>query len=198
MRTKKKIRKKIRKKTRKRYGGAASERNINIRDLDITFEQKNDHTYVTASYEGIEVGTAHLHTVKDEITLENFQVIPEVRGKGIGTKMLQSIIEDAFDKNVHKDKIIHKIVLTDLTGSEQYNPTRIPNDMYQKAGFVCSKPGIAYCKNDLELTRERYEKLQSNRNPSPNSNRSLNSLTRKRSRSPNRNPNYIQYRNSKH
>jgi GNAT superfamily N-acetyltransferase len=190
MRTKKK--KKIRKKTRKRYGGAASGRKINIRDfnirdLDIIFEQKNDHTYVTASYEGNVVGTAHLYTFEDEITLENFQVIPEVRGKGIGTKMLQSMIENAFDKNVHKDKIIHKVVLTDLTGSEQYNPTKTPNDMYQKAGFVCSKPGIAYCKNDLELTRERYEKLQSNRNPSPNS------PTRKRSR----NPNCSQYRNSK-
>ena len=51
---------------------------------------------------------------------------------------------------------ITSVELTDETQSDQFNPTRIPNNMYNNSGFVHSgKPG-SYYKNDKILTRDAY------------------------------------------
>lgn len=156
MRTRKWKKKKQKRKTR--YGGAQRAPVA----PDITFTERNEHTYVSCLYKGEQIGDAHLHRYNNEITLENLQVNVEHKGKGIGTRMLKAILEYAFEQD------IDKVTLTDLTGSAQFNPTGIPNKMYEKAGFVCSNPGIPYCKNDLELTRAQYERTKnSKRSRSP-------------------------------
>jgi len=153
MRTRKwkthKKKKKQKQKRKTRYGGAASEK-VKA-DLNITFRKDKDHTYVSALYKGEQVGDAHLYSYDNVMVLDNLQVTANHKGKGIGTRMLHSILEYAFKHP------IDKVTLTDLTGSVQFNPTGIPNNMYKKAGFVCSNPGIPYLKNELELTREQYE-----------------------------------------
>jgi GNAT superfamily N-acetyltransferase len=146
--------KKQKRKRKTRYGGA---QRAHVAP-DITFtETGNGHTDVFCVVEGQEVGNAHLHRYNNEMTLENLQVNAYHKGKGIGTRMLKAILEYAFEQD------IDKVTLTDLTGSAQFNPTGIPNKMYEKAGFVCSNPGIPYCKNDLELTRAQYERTKNSK-----------------------------------
>lgn len=59
-------------------------------------------------------------------------------------------------KFAFNNKHIDTIKLTDETQSDQFNPNRIPNDMYTKSGFVHSGQNGEYFRNDKILTRHRY------------------------------------------
>ena len=73
------------------------------------------------------------------------------RGKGTGKYVLNELLKFAFN-----NKHIDTITLTDKTQSNQFNPNRIPNDMYTKSGFVHSGQNGHYFRNDKILTRDRY------------------------------------------
>ena len=105
-----------------------------------------------ALHKGTQVGYADLVTGV-EYRLDNLQVESEYKGKKIGTLLLKSVLKYAFDAGADK------MTLEDRTQSNQFNPTKIPNDMYKKAGFVHT-PGHPYFKDDMELTRTRYERNQ--------------------------------------
>jgi hypothetical protein len=62
-------------------------------------------------------------------------------------------------KFAFSNKDIDTIKLTDETQSNQFNPNKIPNDMYTKSGFIHSGQNGPYFRNDKILTRDRYVKV---------------------------------------
>ena len=97
------------------------------------------------------IGRASYHIRDNIFTITNIFVEKTHRGKGTGKYVLNELLKFAFN---HRH--IDTIKLTDETQSNQFNPNRIPNDMYTKSGFVHSGQNGEYFRNDKILTRERY------------------------------------------
>lgn len=68
------------------------------------------------------IGMLETEKTKNNIHIEEIQLLPEYQGKGIGTKVLQDIIEDAKQKKVNLDLRVMKI-----------NPAK---KLYERLGFV--------------------------------------------------------------
>lgn len=97
------------------------------------------------------VATAMYNTMGNKFHINNIYVNEGHRGDGNGKKALKELLKIAFS-----NPNITTVELTDETQSEQFNPTRIPNNMYNNSGFVHSgKPG-PYHRNDKILTRDAY------------------------------------------
>lgn len=119
--------------------------NIKIVERDHNFEfMKNGEVIATASY----------NINRNVFYITNIFVKKTHRGKGTGKYVLNHLLKFAFS-----NKDIDTIKLTDETQSNQFNPNRIPNDMYTKSGFVQSEKNDYYFRNDKILTRERYVKV---------------------------------------
>ena len=97
------------------------------------------------------VGTATYNIMGNKFYICNIFVDKDHRGDGVGKKALKELLKIAFS-----NPSIHTVELTDETQSDQFNPTRIPNNMYSRCGFVHSGKSGAYHKNDKVLTRETY------------------------------------------
>jgi predicted GNAT family acetyltransferase len=99
---------------------------------------------------GSVVATAMYNVMGNKFYIVNIFVDHGHRGNGNGKKALKELLKIAFS-----NPDITMVELTDETQSDQFNPTRIPNNMYN-SGFVHSgKPG-SYHKNDKTLTRDAY------------------------------------------
>lgn len=97
------------------------------------------------------VGTANYNIMGNKFYISNIFVDKDHRGDGVGKKALKELLKIAFS-----NPSIRLVELTDETQSDQFNPTRIPNNMYSQCGFVHSGKSGAYHKNDKVLTRETY------------------------------------------
>ena len=97
------------------------------------------------------IAKATYHIRDNVFNIINIFVEKTHRGKGIGKHVLNELLKFAFN-----NKHIDTIKLTDETQSNQFNPNRIPNDMYTKSGFVHSGQNGYYFRNDKILTRDRY------------------------------------------
>ena len=97
------------------------------------------------------VGTATYNIMGNKFYICNIFVDKDHRGDGVGKKALKELLKIAFS-----NPNIRTVELTDETQSDQFNPTRIPNNMYAQSGFVHSGKSGAYHKNDKILTRESY------------------------------------------
>ena len=95
--------------------------------------------YITSNFE------------EHSLTIQNFNVDYIYRGQGIGNFVLKYLIEKTF-----KDPRYELIKLEDRTGSIQLNPGGVPNKMYLKFGFIHTNPNHPFYKDDMILTRERY------------------------------------------
>ena len=97
------------------------------------------------------VANALYNIMGNRFRILNIYVDEGHRGEGNGKKALKELLKIAFS-----NPSITVVELTDDTQSEQFNPRRIPNNMYNNSGFVHSgKPG-PYHRNDKILTREAY------------------------------------------
>lgn len=83
--------------------------------------------------------------------IENIFVENEDRGKGIGKFILKMLLNKAF-----QELNCSRVELENRTQSNQFNPTKIPNQMYEKSGFEYSNPTHLYYKDDMFLTRIKY------------------------------------------
>ena len=100
---------------------------------------------------GSVVANAMYNIMGNKFHIVNIYVDEGHRGEGNGKKVLKELLKIAFS-----NPSITSVELTDETQSDQFNPTRIPNNMYNNSGFVHSgKPG-PYHKNDKILTRDAY------------------------------------------
>jgi predicted GNAT family acetyltransferase len=100
---------------------------------------------------GSVVANAMYNILGHKFHIVNIYVDEGHRGQGNGKKVLKELLKIAFS-----NPSITSVELTDETQSDQFNPTRIPNNMYNNSGFVHSgKPG-PYHKNDKILTRDTY------------------------------------------
>lgn len=97
------------------------------------------------------VGTANYNIMGNKFYICNIFVDKDHRGDGVGKKALKELLKIAFS-----NPTIHTVELTDETQSDQFNPTRIPNNMYSRCGFVHSGKSGPYHKNDKVLTRDMY------------------------------------------
>jgi len=97
------------------------------------------------------IATASYDINRNFFYITNIFVEKTHRGKGTGKYVLNHLLKFAFN-----NKDIDTIKLTDETQSNQFNPNRIPNEMYRKSGFVHSGENGNYFRNDKILTRERY------------------------------------------
>ena len=87
----------------------------------------------------------------NKFNIVNIYVNEGHRGGGNGKKILKELLKIAFS-----NPSITTVELTDETQSDQFNPTRIPNNMYNNSGFVHSGKSGPYHKNDKILTRDAY------------------------------------------
>jgi GNAT superfamily N-acetyltransferase len=100
---------------------------------------------------GLVVANAMYNIMGHKFHIVNIYVDEGHRGDGNGKKVLKELLKIAFS-----NPSITSVELTDETQSDQFNPTRIPNNMYNNSGFIHSgKPG-PYHKNDKILTRDAY------------------------------------------
>ena len=54
---------------------------------------------------------------------------------------------------------LNQVELQDKTQSNKYNPTKIPNKMYEKAGFVEMDPDNDYMGKEMVLTKHMYNEI---------------------------------------
>jgi GNAT superfamily N-acetyltransferase len=93
-----------------------------------------------------------MYSIKgNKFIIVNIYVNEGHRGEGNGKKVLKELLKIAFSNSS-----ITSVELTDETQSDQFNPTRIPNNMYNNSGFVHSGKSGSYYRNDKILTREAY------------------------------------------
>jgi hypothetical protein len=100
---------------------------------------------------GSVVATAMYNIMGNKFYIVNIFVDHGHRGNGNGKKALNELLKIAFST-----PSITTVELTDETQSDQFNPTRIPNNMYNNSGFVHSGKSGPYHKNDKILTRDVY------------------------------------------
>jgi len=147
------IRRRKRNKTR---GGAANENvktnvktNITPKEIRKIVKVIKPHAEFIFRYQEVDVGIAKLFSDSNEVKIELINVHPNFRGRKIGTFILDYILEFAFS-----NKKIERVTLVDSRQSNQFNPTKIPNKMYEKLGFIHTDSNL---KDEMELTREVYE-----------------------------------------
>jgi len=63
-------------------------------------QQFPDAQYQVVQYEGQDVGRLYLDLREDEVRIVDIALLPEYRGKGLGTQLLNSIIQDAGQKQL--------------------------------------------------------------------------------------------------
>lgn len=103
---------------------------------------------------GEKVGSTKCLIKGTEFSINNIFIEQPHRGKGLGKIILKMTLATAF-----KEKDINLVKLTNATQSNQFNPNKIPNKMYEKAGFVYMYPEHVYFGKDMILTREMYERI---------------------------------------
>ena len=100
---------------------------------------------------GSVVATAMYNIMGHKFYIVNIFVDHGHRGNGNGKKALKELLKIAFS-----NPNVTVVELTDETQSDQFNPMRIPNNMYNNSGFVHSGKSGPYHKNDKILTRDAY------------------------------------------
>lgn len=146
----------LRNVNRPRSRSRSRNRNINRSRTRNRYEQPNRKIVkIGDNFEFIENGEviakASYNINRNVFNITNIFVEKTHRGKGTGKYVLNELLKFAFN-----NKHIDTIELTDETQSNQFNPNRIPNNMYRKSGFVHSGRNGNYFRNDKILTRERY------------------------------------------
>lgn len=63
-------------------------------------QQFPDAQYQIVQYESEDAGRLYLDFREDEVRIVDIALLPEYRGKGLGTKLLNSIIDDAAEKQL--------------------------------------------------------------------------------------------------
>lgn len=111
----------------------------------LTMQFNAQHVYYQNNYagaafdivecEGLPVGRLYLHQSPEEVRIIDIAILPEHRGQGFGTALLNEVISDAA--TVSKPVTIHV---------EKYNPAL---RLYQRLGF------IEIGGNDIYLLMER-------------------------------------------
>ncbi len=64
-------------------------------------QQFPDAHYQIVQYESQDAGRLYLDFREDEVRIVDIALLPEYRGKGLGTKLLNSIIDDAAEKQLN-------------------------------------------------------------------------------------------------
>jgi hypothetical protein len=100
---------------------------------------------------GSVVATAMYNVMGNKFYIVNIFVDHGHRGNGNGKKAMKELLKIALS-----NPDITVVELTDETQSDQFNPMRIPNNMYNNSGFVHSGKSGPYHKNDKILTRDAY------------------------------------------
>lgn len=80
--------------------------------------------YVVAEMDNKVIGFAGLWTIVDEGHITNIAVHPDYRGKGIGSKLVKSLIDNSKDWYIN-----------DLTLEVRYS-NKIAQNLYKKYGFI--------------------------------------------------------------
>lgn len=65
---------------------------------DLEYENDDVSTHFLAKYNGMPCGAARWRKTENGIKLERFAVLPEYRGKNIGTHLLRAVLDDVADK----------------------------------------------------------------------------------------------------
>ena len=140
-------------KTRKRNKKKSRGGTINSDHINIYIKEVNPIIKFTFDNED-RIGNAEMKYNKEKthLRIEQIWIESKYKGKGLGKFILKYLLDYAF-----KFKNIEKVTLEDLTQSNQFNPNKIPNHMYLKSGFIYINPNSNYDKNEMELTRERYD-----------------------------------------
>jgi predicted GNAT family N-acyltransferase len=61
---------------------------------DLEYENDDNSTHFLAQYNGVPCGAARWRKTENGIKLERFAVLPDFRGKGIGTHLVKAVLDD--------------------------------------------------------------------------------------------------------
>ena len=109
---------------------------------------------ITIFIDGTEVGKLEYSIHFGVFVIDLIMINPEHRGKNLGKTVLRMALEIAF-----KERGVNQVQLQNETQSNKYNPNKIPNRMYERAGFIEMDPGNDYMGHEMVLTKNMYDRI---------------------------------------
>ncbi len=109
---------------------------------------------ITIFINGTEVGKLEYSIHFGVFVIDLIMINPDYRGKNLGKTVLRMALEIAF-----RERGVNQVELQNETQSNKFNPTKIPNKMYERAGFIEMDPDNDYMGHEMVLTKNMYDRI---------------------------------------